>query len=598
MKETNIERRLHALAEQETPDILDSVLRELGKEQPMELTATRNTVIPFPRAKSHAGKRILRQVASLAAAFALVVGAHAAYVNFSVDAVVGIDVNPSLELRVNRSEKVLSATALNDDAKVVMEGMDLKNVDLDVAVNAIIGSMLKNGYLGDADNAINVCVENDDAKRGEALSQKLTSEINDLLANNSVTGTVMTQIQEESTALAKLAEENSVSVGKVTLAQMAVSASGETLNFEDAVKMSVKELWAVIYPENTDFISLDDAKAIALKKAGLTAENTAFVSDRLYKKGTVYIYDLVLRSESIKCSVEIDALTGEVLDFESRQLTTSTTPTTSTTLIADTKAQEIAYADAGVKANQVTLKKCKLDEDDGIWVYDVEFKVDKDEYDYEIDAVSGKILQREIELYQAPVKTEPSKTETDKTDTPKLLAEAKALSLIYQDAGVKERNVTLIKCELGQDDGVWTYDVEFKVDKDEYDYEINAATGAILERDIDLYEDEVTDNTDDDVPPDTAQLIKSEKALRVSYQSAGVKSADAENVQCELDEDDGRWVYDVSFRIGQEEYDFEIDAVTGEVLSREIDIDEDDTDDRYDADNDDDLDDDEDDEDD
>ena len=92
--------------------------------------------------------------------------------------------------------------------------------------------------------------------------------------------------------------------------------------------MSVKELWAVIYPENTDFISLDDAKAIALKKAGLTAENPVFVSDRLYKKGTVYIYDLVLRSESVKCSVEIDALTGEVLDFESRQLTTSTTAAT------------------------------------------------------------------------------------------------------------------------------------------------------------------------------------------------------------------------------------------------------------------------------
>ena len=50
-----------------------------------------------------------------------------------------IDVNPSIELKTSRSEKILSATALNGDAEKVLGDMNLKNVDLDVAMNAIIG---------------------------------------------------------------------------------------------------------------------------------------------------------------------------------------------------------------------------------------------------------------------------------------------------------------------------------------------------------------------------------------------------------------------------------------------------------------------------
>ena len=65
----------------------------------------------------------------------------------AVTSVVSLDVNPSIELRVNSREKVVSCQALNDEAAAVLAdmngGRDLKGVKADVAVNAIVGSLVR-----------------------------------------------------------------------------------------------------------------------------------------------------------------------------------------------------------------------------------------------------------------------------------------------------------------------------------------------------------------------------------------------------------------------------------------------------------------------
>ena len=95
--------------------------------------------------------------------------------------VISLDVNPSVELDVNRQEKVVSAVPLNADANEILDGMDLKGADLNVAVNAIMGSLLKHGYVDELANSILISVEDDDAARGAALEQKLTTEIGQVL---------------------------------------------------------------------------------------------------------------------------------------------------------------------------------------------------------------------------------------------------------------------------------------------------------------------------------------------------------------------------------------------------------------------------------
>ena len=69
------------------------------------------------------------------------------YQNTRVDSVIGLDVNPSIEISVNRKDKILETEALNEDAVTVLADMDLEGVDLNIGVNAIIGSMVRCGYL-------------------------------------------------------------------------------------------------------------------------------------------------------------------------------------------------------------------------------------------------------------------------------------------------------------------------------------------------------------------------------------------------------------------------------------------------------------------
>ena len=65
---------------------------------------------------------------------------------------------------------------------------NLKNTDIDVAVNAIIGSMLKNGYISELQNSILVSVKNDNSVKGKELEARITKEINDLLVSSKIYG--------------------------------------------------------------------------------------------------------------------------------------------------------------------------------------------------------------------------------------------------------------------------------------------------------------------------------------------------------------------------------------------------------------------------
>ena len=520
-----------------------------------------------PDKKRNRTRRIWMQVGAVAAALILVFGINLTYANFRVDSVVGIDVNPSLEISVNRNEKVLSVQALNEDAEIVLDGMDLKNVDLDVAVNAVIGSMLKNGYLDKANNAINICVENSDPQRSEALSRKLTEAVNSILSSNAVNGSVMTQTTEKNTQLEQLAKENNVSVGKAALAEQAVTAKDGALTFEDAVKMPVIDLWEIVYPESTTMISLEDAKAIALEKIGKTAGQVTFLKEAFYEKQLVYLYDLEILTDTYKYGIEISALSGEILNFYPTKLNGGNQVNTIPDgLITAEKAQEIAYADAGVKSSQAELKKCKLDEDDGEWLYEVEFRSGKNEYEYEINAKTGKILSRDMEI------REPSGATSGVAVSSSLITDERALEIACSDAGVKSSQAELKKCKLNEDDGEWLYEVEFRSGKNEYEYEIDAKTGKILSRDMEIRE---SSGATSGVAV-SGSLITDERALEIACSDAGVKSSQAELKKCKLDKDDGEWLYEVEFRSGKNEYEYEIDAKTGKILSRDMEQEEED----------------------
>lgn len=74
--------------------------------------------------------------------------------------------------------------------------------------------------------------------------------------------------------------------------------------------------------------------------------------------------------------------------------------TTIKAMISEEEAKSIALKDAGVKETDATILSVKQEIDDGVEEYEVDFKVGTTEYDYTIDAISGKILEKDVDVNQ------------------------------------------------------------------------------------------------------------------------------------------------------------------------------------------------------
>lgn len=141
---------------------------------------------------------------------------------------------------------------------------------------------------------------------------------------------------------------------------------------------------------------------------------------------------------------------------------------------------------------------------------------------------------------------------------PALIGEEEAKAAALAHAGLQSADVTFVKSELDRENGVQVYEVEFYTQNGrEYDYEINAVTGEVISVDEDA----------ENYPP-PSDVISKEKAVSIALSK--VPDANTSNVRTvELDNEDGRWVYEVEILYDGTEYDAEIDAYTGEILKWE-----------------------------
>ena len=139
----------------------------------------------------------------------------------------------------------------------------------------------------------------------------------------------------------------------------------------------------------------------------------------------------------------------------------------------------------------------------------------------------------------------------------------KAKEIALSDAGLTSGQVTFVYAELDRDDGRLVYDVEFyTADYKEYDYEIDAGTGAILSKDFDA--------ENYNRPSTPSNLISADRAKEIAL---GRAPSGVTVVKCELERDDGRYIYEVEMRSGRTEYSCDIDAATGTIFDWDVDYD-------------------------
>ena len=162
----------------------------------------------------------------------------------------------------------------------------------------------------------------------------------------------------------------------------------------------------------------------------------------------------------------------------------ASTPDASNYITAE-QAKSAALSHAGVSANDAIFVKAGLDWDDGKVHYEVEFYAGNTEYDYDIDAVSGAVLSYDREWDDFSLKgyqNTDSSTGTGSTSQSNLITEAKAKEIALAKAPA---GATVVKCKLDRDDGRYVYEIEMRSGYMEYECDINAVTGVIIDWDAD-----------------------------------------------------------------------------------------------------------------
>lgn len=594
MTDHELEQRIRAAVEHATPDRLDEILSSCGQQNIVTNTPvcrartdgqTEGAIIYMSERKNQNSrfggvKKSLTAIAAAAAMFVLCFGGYSLSQKNAapvVDSVVMLDVNPSLSLSVDAEEKVLSAEALNEDAEKVLGSMELKDTSLEVAVNAIIGSMLQKGYLGDLQNAILVSVENDDATRGEALQKKVAEAIANAAQNGSLDAAVLSQlISSNDAALAELAKQYDISLGKAALIHEVI-AQVPTLTFEDLAPMAINEIALIAASKNVSsesvaqsgaasnkaYIAQEQALNVVYNHAGVAAEDLVKLEMEFDSKGGTMIYEVEFETTTKKGEYEINATTGAILKSEVKHHNSSAD---TSGYIGANAARDAALAHAGVAAGDVLEIEIELDSDDHVMTYKVEFLTGSREYEYRINATTGAVVTYETKGRKNAVnQSSGSGTSTGSTYIGEPAAKESALT----HAGVAESSTTDVECYLEYEDGKPVcYCVEFKVSKAKYEYEIDLYSGAVLNYAVESYDSSSSGKDSAEASASTSYIGES-AALAAALKHAGVAETSLTEKHVELDRDGNTMIYQVEFETRSQEYEYEIDAASGTVLKAE-----------------------------
>ena len=555
MNEQDVLQKLNTAVTHATPNQLDDILSRC--------TERKGTVIPMTNHKTK--KHWLRYAVAACLSLILVGAAAGGFLLHqarTVTSVVSLDVNPSIQLQVNSSEKVLQVQALNAEAQEVLADMPLEGTHLNVAVNAIVGSLLQHGYLDSISSAILISVEDADIQRASRLQQELTDQVGAALLNQQSQASILSQTLTSDQQLQDQAAQNNISVGKAALIQ-AIQKNGD-FTFDQLAALSVEELSQMAKSQASQMpIGRDKALEIAKTHAGLTDTGLTWEVDPELDEVPPH-YEVELHQGGQEYEYKIQAYTGEVLYNNTKQDDDddSAPAVTGTTDIGTEKAKSIALEAAGVTASQVQNLRVERDYDDGRLEYEIEFYVGSTEYDYVISGVDGTILEQDVEQEGGSHTTRPTQPSTGSD-----IGAEKAKSIALSHAGFTASQVQRLKVEKDYDDGRLEYEVEFYAGTTEYDYTISGTDGTILKQDKEEHGGSQT------TQPSAGSDIGAEKAKSIALSDAGFTASQVQDLQVEKDNDDGRLEYEVEFQVNGTEYEYTISAADGTILEKDIDKD-------------------------
>ena len=140
-------------------------------------------------------------------------------------------------------------------------------------------------------------------------------------------------------------------------------------------------------------LTVDQAKEIALRYTDVNAADAVFTKAYQTVDDGRHVYEIEFAAGNMKYEMDVDANTGSIDEFEKETFQRDFAAQN----LTNDEAMRVALADAGLKAEDVRVKKSKMDEDDGQLVYEIEFYANGLEYEYSIDAQTCAITEKSVE---------------------------------------------------------------------------------------------------------------------------------------------------------------------------------------------------------
>ena len=512
-----------------------------------------------------------------------------------------MDVNPSVEYTIAKSGAVKSIRSLNSDAENALSDVALGKQSVETALTRTVAAYEACGYMENGEATVLISFDSRLDANAE-LKASLSAEIRKALEQTDAVGTLVFHSEmTENAEAAKIAEEFHVSLGRADCILTAADKTG--LPTDEVARMSLDELLkfqeasGISSVSVSKFISLEDAKKIALKDAKLDelVQKIVFTREELSRNQGKPCYLLEFYTGTNQYFYQIDAKSGSII-YAGKFITLS-------------EAKKIALDDAGCKDKVSFTEETLVSGGIKTPYYRLVFADAKTQWTYRIDAVLGIVLEKkQKEIVTADFIS---------------LEEAKEIAL--KDAGLNEatQKIVFTREELSRNSGKPCYILEFYTAKKQYSYKVDAKNGSIIEAyhfilladakkialddagvnvkvvftteelvaggikspyyyfafesasarwtyKIDAVLGVIMDKTCDKIIPPAPEFIGLEKAKQIALEDAGLDETAQKIVftREELSRNQGKPCYILEFYTDKCAYSYKVDAVSGEIIGK------------------------------
>lgn len=326
---------------------------------------------------------------------------------------IAIDVNPSIILELDEDDRVINVIKNNDDADVIIGNMDLIGVDSNVAINALIGSMVGNGYINEVTNSVLLSIYSSDTIHEDELKQNLSNVIQQLLSGTAINGSVITQSLKLTEEAYDIANTYDISEAKAELI-LEIIAIDPTMPIEALALLSINDLNLLLDAKNYAFenisktgtaselelLTRQEAYDIAIANLGIDAATIIDYEIELEQEDGVMVYEIDIETATYEYELVIHAKQGTVLETAMEPIDDEgddeyhyedDIDDYPTDIIDIVTLKSMIITTLGLDQSLIYEWNIDLEIENGIAVFQIEIDYNDDEIDIEMNAVSGEI---------------------------------------------------------------------------------------------------------------------------------------------------------------------------------------------------------------